>query len=159
MPENGHESSAQKRFSGDGNSGAAEYTVWKRWAQRFWDLGYILFVFQDFETQPTWLLTNKSAFPAQASVTLPKGGKASIQPSKLCIRTRRHCPSGAPDNVPMAPDGSLSPCHSLLRRVIATTFSTAPVYAANSGLGLRSWSNQASDPLCAANFDLGLRSW
>ena len=33
MSENEHGSSAQKRFSGDGNSGAAEYKVWKRWAR------------------------------------------------------------------------------------------------------------------------------
>ena len=33
MSENGHGSSAQKRFNGDGNSGAAEYKVWKRWAR------------------------------------------------------------------------------------------------------------------------------
>ena len=33
MPENGHGSSAQKRFNDDGNSGAAEHKVWKRWAR------------------------------------------------------------------------------------------------------------------------------
>ena len=33
MSENGHWCSVQKRFSGDGNSGAAEYKVWKRWAR------------------------------------------------------------------------------------------------------------------------------
>ena len=32
MSESGHGGSAQKRFSGDGNSGAAELKVWKRWA-------------------------------------------------------------------------------------------------------------------------------
>ena len=34
---------------------------------------------------------------------------------------KRHCPSGAADNVPMTPDGSLLPCHShfLFRRAIA----------------------------------------
>ena len=33
LADNGHGSSAQKRFSGDGNSGAAEYKVWQRWAR------------------------------------------------------------------------------------------------------------------------------
>ena len=33
MSENGHGCSAQKRFSGDGDSGAAVYKVWKRWAR------------------------------------------------------------------------------------------------------------------------------
>ena len=33
MSENGHGSSAQKSFNGNGNSGAAEYKVWTRWAR------------------------------------------------------------------------------------------------------------------------------
>ena len=33
MSENGHGRSAQKRFNGDGNSGAAECEVWERWAR------------------------------------------------------------------------------------------------------------------------------
>ena len=33
MSENAHGSSAQKCFNGDGNSGAAEYKAWKRWAR------------------------------------------------------------------------------------------------------------------------------
>ena len=33
MSENGHGGSAQKRFSGDGNSRAAEYKEWKRQAR------------------------------------------------------------------------------------------------------------------------------
>ena len=33
MSENGHGGSAQKRFIGDGNSGAAWNKAWKRWAR------------------------------------------------------------------------------------------------------------------------------
>ena len=33
MSENGHGGSAPQRFNGDGNSGAAEHKVWKRWAR------------------------------------------------------------------------------------------------------------------------------
>ena len=39
---------------------------------------------------------------------LQKEARASFRPSK----TKRHCPSRAPDDAPMAPDGSFSPCHS-----------------------------------------------
>ena len=43
---------------------------------------------------------------ASASVTLPKGGKASFQPSKLFTRTSGTVRQAHPDNVPMTPDGS-----------------------------------------------------
>ena len=33
MSDDGHGGSAEKRFNGDGNSGAAAYKVWERWAR------------------------------------------------------------------------------------------------------------------------------
>ena len=62
--------------------------------------------------------------------------QAPFQPCDAMHTDMRHCPSRAPDNVPLAPDGS--PCPELLRRVSRTSFSVSVVLAVASTWLLRS---------------------